>query len=261
MKNWKKTTKAPNYGIQRFLLVMLAGYAFFFTSLIWMGETTDLIEPTVFYESIAYLDQRISLTQWRYAPKQQRMQVILETSSTEVLPTRLSFEAMERTAGTLKTEVILQETDFVVLHICEIPENWREISIRISSGETDQTAKLYTNMEAVEQVDSVLEEQEAGYRIARLEAQVRYDDLQIEEREAQIEALQKENREIEKQISDIWEGIYPSEEEARKAQERLSRAQEQAAANQTRLEALQAEIGALEERTLQLKTRIQELEP
>ena len=59
------------------------------------------------------------------------MQVILEKENREILDEKLYFGAMERTKGELKVEAVQEEPDYIILRLEGIPEDWKEISLRV----------------------------------------------------------------------------------------------------------------------------------
>ena len=114
-----------------FLTVIVAGYFVFFTSKIWIPDSGTLKSATHYYQKLVYETYDIYLTQWRYDEKADRMQVIIELGNKEILDQKLEFEAVERSGGTLKMKVLYQDSEFVLLHIEEIPKTWKEISFRV----------------------------------------------------------------------------------------------------------------------------------
>ena len=108
-----------------FLTVIVAGYFVFFTSKIWIPDSGTLKSATHYYQKLVYAPYDIYLTQWRYDEKADRMQVIIELGNKEILDQKLEFEAVERSGGTLKMKVLYQDSEFVLLHIEEIPKTWK----------------------------------------------------------------------------------------------------------------------------------------
>ena len=162
--------------ISRILAVIVVGYFVFFTSKLWLPDSATLKSTTPYYQKLVYETYDIYLTQWRYDEKANRMQVIIELENKEVLDQKLDFEAVERNGGTLKIKVMYQDSEFVLLHIEEVPKAWKEISFRV--GKESKAARFYTNVNEIERGKVPVKVTENDCKKERLQAQITYDDVQ-----------------------------------------------------------------------------------
>ena len=199
----------------------------------------------------------IYLTQWRYDEKANRMQVIIELENKEVLDQKLDFEAVERNGGTLKIKVMYQDSEFVLLHIEEVPKAWKEISFRV--GKENKATRFYTNVNEIERGKVPVKVTENDCKKERLQAQITYDDAQIAEKEKKIKAYEVENEKLEKRITSLKEATYPSEEETQKAEDTILKAQNQIAVNQNQVAEKEKEIETIVQRTKNIQQQITEL--
>lgn len=240
-----------------FLTVIVAGYFVFFTSKIWIPDSGTLKSATHYYQKLVYETYDIYLTQWRYDEKADRMQVIIELGNKEILDQKLEFEAVERSGGTLKMKVLYQDSEFVLLHIEEIPKTWKEISFRV--GKESKAARFYTNVNEIERGKVPVKVTEKDCKKERLQAQITYDDVQIAEREKKIKSYKAENERLNKRITSLKEATYPSEEETQKAEDTILKAQNQIAVNQNQVAEIEKEIETIVQRTKNIQQQITEL--
>lgn len=240
-----------------FLAVIVVGYFVFFTSKLWLPDSATLKNATPYYQKLVYETYDIYLTQWRYDEKANRMQVIIELENKEVLDQKLDFEAVERNSGTLKIKVMYQDSEFVLLHIEEIPKAWKEISFRV--GKESKAARFYTNVNEIERGNAPVKVAENDCKKERLQAQITYDDVQIAEKEKKIKAYEVENEKLEKRITSLKGATYPSEEETQKAEDTILKAKNQIVVNQNQVAEIEKEIETIVKRTKNIQQQITEL--
>lgn len=251
-----KTRGTKSIGSSILIAGIIFGYLIFFSSRFWMPDNSELVEATQLYESNTIDSYNIYLTEWVYSESDAAMEIIVENSTNDLLADRLTYEAVERNSGELHMSVVNGMSEYAVLRIEDIPDNWQEISLRIQEEGSTNTLRLYTNCEEVERVSSLPEKSQADYQIDRLEAQIGYDDFQITQLEEEVTALASENRNLTNRISELETAIYPTQEEADNAKELADRAREQIAANAETIEIRQGEISEIEERTEQIREQI-----
>lgn len=248
--------KNRNTGSIVLLTFILCGYLFFFTSRIWIPDPGELVEATPLYEPQAFSSRQVYLTAWDYSERDRTMEVIVEVESTDLIETELKYEAVERTAGELPIDAVIDQSNHKVFRITDLPENWKEISLRLIEGDGEQILRLYTNADTVEHVGSLPEKDQAGYEADRLQGQIDYDTYRISVRQEEIGDLQKENGEMEQRIAELEQAQYPTKEEASEAADTVDRARSAIQANEDRISELKAEIDDLEMRSVQIRDQI-----
>lgn len=256
----KRRNRNPNFSSQLYLKVLIVGYVFFLTSKIWMPGGADLIEATAYYSSTICGSETLNLTKWEYSESQDEMLVVLERSSQDVLGSSPQFTAKERTYGEQQIETVIEDPDYLVLKLTKIPKGWKEVSIHVEgSGESSKTeARIYTNKEAVARVKNIPNTLE-GYQIARLEAQVDYDDTQMGTKREKLEKLEAEIKELNQIISQLEGQDYPTEEEAQSSKERIDQARAKISTDEAQIEQTQKEAEELRIRTENLQQQIRDL--
>lgn len=250
--------KGKNAGNRILLSVIVMGYVFFLTSEFWLPDVKELIAATPLYEKQTMGDYSVYLTKWEYAEKTQTMEIIVEMEMTNLLAPRLECEAVERTAGELQTNTVVDDREYQIIQIVEIPENWKEISLHLINDKGEHLS-LYTNAEAVKKVDALPGKDEKGYLSDRIRGQIDYDSYRIEKKEQEISELALENRTLESGIDEMASKKYPTQEEADKAAELIRSAEKKCETNESTIEKRRTEIAELEVRTEELQKQLEEL--
>lgn len=247
----------PNAPNRIFLYLFTAGYALFFTSPIWFPESEDLIPATPYYKRETYENYQMYLTEWEYAAMEGTMEIILELENNEVLDQKLLFTAVERTKGDLEIKPVLEESEYVVLRLENVPTNWKEISLRAGKKGDQNPVKFYTNVREVKETKTLPKQEKKSYQIERLQAQIAYDDAEILKKEKEIGSLKKENERLDQKMEELQEGSYLSEEEVRKAEETITKARNQKKLNEDTIYALTEKIKSLTERSKKILEQIE----
>ena len=235
------------------LAILVGGYLFFFSSQIWMPSSNEYVEPTKLYEVQILEEQQIYVTRWEYSEREKAMQIALELESKSLIDQKLSFEAVERSAGELKVTAVIEQADHIVFYIEDLPDKWKEVSLRVWGEDQDSMIRLYTNIDDVVRADDDLPGRDTvRCEVYRLEGQMEYDTYRISEREEEIASLEEENESLQKRISDLKSAKYPTEEEAQEAGDTVSRAESRIESNNTEIENLRGEIGQLEQEAVSI---------
>ena len=155
---------------------------------------------------------------------------------------------------------MLDEPDYLILRIENIPENWKEISLRVGNTENeDSMKKFYTNVNRVEETKKLALKDEKGYLMDRLLAQKRQADQELEEIQKKITKLLQENEDLSKKEEEIKAKTYLTQAEQKKGEETLIRAENQILINQETIEHLEEEAVEKENDIDSLKMKIDEL--
>lgn len=255
----KRIKRDINFGNKILLYFLIGGYLFFISSSVWMPDFRELIDATPYYEVQAMADHEIYLTKWVFSEEDQAMEIITEIETKDLIAAGLEYEAIERTQGELKVQAVLETTDYMIFRITGIPEGWREISLRLTEKESGDVLRLYTNLDMVERISDLPEKDQKGYEADRLEAQIGYDNFQIQEEELKIEKLRDENIELEKRIAELEASTYPTQEEAEEAGNTVAKAQDTVSANEADIEDRAGRIEELKVRSKKIQEQIEAL--
>lgn len=258
MEQLKEIRQNKNFGNVLLFTVIAAGYLFFLTSRIWLSDAGELIGPTPFYEKQILEKYSVYLTKWDYAEKQDEMEIVVEVETNDLLAVGLKCKVLERTFGELDAEVVLGDTDYMVIRIQNVPKKWKEISLHLED-ENKKTVNLYTNRLKVDQVKALKSKDRTGYQCDRLKGQIGYDAYQIRQKESEISRLTEENSRLSKRVEELNNGRYPTQKEADDAADIMETAKSRIESNGKTIEKRQEEISELNTRSEELEKQIREL--
>ena len=206
----------------------------------------------------------VYLSQWTYSVKDRAMEVIIEIEAKDLVSEGIEFEAVDRTAGKLPIKAVTEHTDYLVLRITDVPEKWKEISIRLwekgqKKEQGEKLLRLYTNIDKVNKVAKLPQKEAIDYDIDRLKAQITYDSYRISEHQEKIDELIEENIKLEKRIKELETANYTSEEEAEKAEKTVENAESKIVSNANTVTEKTKMIEELKNRSKELQRQINQL--
>lgn len=253
----QKERKKKNALLNMFLFIYAFGYLIFLTSNSWYPTHSDMVEATEFYKEYQWNDRKVILDDWDYSENQQLMEIKIEIQNTSFDGVdKYEYEALDRKKGYFEVKPVLEDEDYVVLHIIGVNKNWSEISLRISmpekkeKGSTEISAlKLYTNVEKVNTVQKIKDKSENQYYAERINEKIQnYEDI--------ISELTEENLEYQSKIKQAKENIsrldsekeYQTEKEIKETEEQISKAKMEIETMQTDVNANNEEIEEYQER-------------
>lgn len=200
----------------RYLLTLVAiivvGYAFFLSSKLWMPPDEASVPATEIGHQVEANERRVSIVSWVYDEEQREMEVMIDITNMSVDGiNRYRWSAMEINSGRLQVEVIMEDNDFVVLHILKIPRRFEEISLRMGINSEDEVKReelfndirLYATKDSVSRTEIKSDMTETEYRIAACDAKIDNFNIQIEETQALIENERHTISEAENTINNL----------------------------------------------------------
>ena len=184
----------------RYLLTLVAfivvGYTFFLSSKLWMPPDEASVPATEIGYQVEANERRVSIVSWVYDEERREMEVMIDITNMSVDGiNRYRWSAMEINSGRLQVEVIMEDNDFVVLHILKIPRRFEEISLRMGINSEDEVKReelfndirLYATKDSVSYAEIKSDMTETDYRIAACDAKIANFNIQIEETQALVE--------------------------------------------------------------------------
>lgn len=213
-----KERSRARYNRYMYMLIsfFIVGYGFFFSTKLWHLDKNDVVQATKIGTVKNWEKREVQLISWKYSNNEKVMEIqlaIKDTSYDGINDYKIT--ALDRNKGYLDTKVVLNEEDFFVVQITNLPRNWSQISLRINKAtEEESPCKFYTNKFNVETVDTLPNLTANEYMIARLDSLINsYND--------EIETLQKDIKEQERIIENCNADIqkYKDEEEFQTEQE------------------------------------------
>lgn len=244
-----------------FIFLFIGGYIFFFTSKIWMPTAGDATMLTKIGSSVNWNDREMKLLRWQYSPDQKLMEVELAVNNKKFDGiNNYKYEAVESNGTVLKTNVIIEDPDWIIVQIEGVSKKFSEVSFRIMTTEEDaniETLKLYTNTNDVSRVDKLEVRTRNGYLVTRYEEEItnyqnEIDDLttQVSENESQIKEIKKEIKRL------LSKKDYETEEEKTETNILINEARSSMKNLQSKNDANETQISEYQERISNLQEKI-----
>lgn len=128
---------------------------------------------------------------------------------------KYKFSAMDLKENKLKCDVMIEEEDWIVLRISDIPKRWSDVSLRMEMPDgTGDRLKLYTNVVDVERVTELKSMDKNGYKTQKFNIEISNMQKEVESDNKQIDKLNNEIAEVQKEIERInKEKIYQTDKE------------------------------------------------
>lgn len=242
-----------------FTIFAVTGYVLFLTSKLWFPAPSDLVKATPMYEKYKINTYDMYLTRWDCATKDGVMEVIIEMENSDILDTKFSYAAVERTAGDLKVETVVEDPSYVILRITDLKTNWREVSLRVKHKD-EETIKFYTNREEVRHANSLEKKTKVAYESERFTDQIAYNQSLVKKNEKAIVSCQKENKKLEAKIKSVEEMEYLTEDQIEKNKDILAKAQAKINSNEDEIEKLNQDTEKLNEKNEKIREQIKALQ-
>lgn len=236
-------------------IFFFGGYAFFLTSTWWMPPNDQGRVKTELNQELNWLDKRkVTLIRWDYSENQRLMEIEMEINN-------LSFDgvntykyaAVERNKGNLQVKTILEEPDWIILQLTDVPKKFSDIAVQITNPDNGDFFSVYTNMQEVDRVEQISEKDRNGYLQLKYEHQIQaYEEknksLQksaIEEEKAIKEITEEKNNlekkaeyQTERQKQETANAILDAESKIQESKNKITEYKEEAQENQNRIEIL-----------------------
>lgn len=254
------------YFISVFVLFTV-GYLVFFTSNYWMPVTSSATAFTVPGREQSWNGKGITLIRWDYCEENQVMEVELDVRNLAYDgQNKYQFTAQARGGSQIRVTPIIEDGDWIILHLTDLPKRWSEILLRMDQeAYNDQTAgalKLFTNIKDVHRVGKIETKDWAGYRKQRFENQIALSRDQIEECQQEITAKQKKIQEIESEMIRLDETKkYQTADEQVQTDQSIETARKEIAKKEEEILDLQEEIRQLTEKVSLIQKQMEEVLP
>lgn len=253
-------------GNLRFILILFlftGGYLFFFTSNAWMpaGSSANALTPPG--QETEWNGRTVSVTRWDYCETSGTMEVELDIRNTSYDGRNIyEYSALEKLGGKLSVGVILEEEDWVILQITDLPKRWSEVSLRMDMKEQVENMgllKLYTNVNDVNRVSSIEERDRDGYLKVRFETKIQTYQNTIENLQAEIQNLENEKQEIRRETARLQEGRqYQTLEQQRATDQAVAEAESKYISAEAEIAQKQTEITEMNERIALTRKQMEE---
>ena len=242
--------------------IILCGYLFFFTSRWWMPVGSNVSYHTALGTTQNWNDREITLIRWDYCEKDRSMEIELDIQnhSFDGINTYVA-SAADINEGYIDIEKIVEEPDWVIIKLSNLPKRWSEISLRLGMSEEDNDpCKVYTNIVKVNQVDKLGKNSISEYRIQRFNIEIENYNQEISQKEQNIEKIKKTNENIQQEILRLEENKkYETEQQIASTDEVINSARTQLNLNNESITENEKDITEIEQRIGKIQKQIEEL--
>lgn len=251
---WNRRSKSK--GLVVLLAVFLGGYAFFFSSNLWMPPSGNATKQSPLNREMEWEGRMVTLLRWEYAKDEHKMEVELaiENMSFDGI-TAYTYYALDSSNRKLKVTPVLEDSDYVVLQLTGISSRWSEVSLRIelpeNAGGTEEasTLRLYTNVVDVQTVEKLPVLTRKGYLMKRLEEQVAHYEEEIKVLWQEIQSQGEYQENCEEEIQRLTGNKkYQTEEEIAETDRLIQTARQKTEASKESVHQLEKSIAELQEK-------------
>lgn len=244
--------KSGNHFLIGFFLVFMFGYLFFFTSNLWLPPSYEGIQITPIGREFTENGRSICIQRWTYCKEEKTQEIILEISNKALdADETYDWSIRDRNLGAFDIEVIVEQKDFVVLHVKKVHNRWTEVSLRMDvAGSGDfETVKMYASKKSVTKADSIRSYSENEYRKQICNEKIKAYEKEIDTRITAVAAEEEIIKNAGVHIEELKKKqTYETTEEKEKSFQDISELNNSIAAAKQEKERLQGEIREYQEK-------------
>lgn len=242
-----------------YIVIFLTGYMFFFGTKELYEKNEITITPTAINQEIEYQNRTFKIFRWEYSVEEHRCEIELDILNKNYDGNdRYLLQAVDRQKGELPVEQIISEPTRMIIQVNEIPEDFAEISLRITpEGSTEAPLKLYATKNSVKKANELPKRSEKEYQDLRIEHQIVYYGEQIKECEEEIMEYQKTMENCDTQISELQgKKVYQTSEEQEETDILIQQAEEKKVESDTQIQIMNEKISQIEDAISQLQEKL-----
>lgn len=251
MKSYSLKKKKGNLPLFLVVFFFVGGYLFFFSSNYWMPSNLSAKLQTELKENINWGERTLQIRRWDYCEADEVMEVELDvTNHSYDGKNHYYYSALSRSGKKLTVETVVEDSDWVVLRIIGVNKDFGEISLRVAQNEMEEnTLHLYTNVNAVNRVDSLVKRERIGYQILRLESDKAAYKKKNNSYEKEIRGLQEKNTRMQEEIDHLQSKTsYQTEEQLQETDDQIKEIQSSMKENEDSILSLTEKINENKER-------------
>ena len=188
------------------LVICIFIYALFFTSNLYIKNTGNFV-VTPIGEVKTLGSKNISISKWEYSKSQGLMEIAIDIKDREYSDKNtFAFSAVTKPESSLKINIIIEESDFIVVHIENIPKDFTEISFRMKFEDPNETEviRFYSNINEIKIADNITAKTKVQYFIdslmnanLELEKNILQFNEEIDELENRIISINQNSEKLE----------------------------------------------------------------
>lgn len=223
----RKLKKRNKRYFQRIMIALIAFYAICLTSKMWMKNNYKNIDITPIGSVVSQNNREVTLISWSYCRDERKMEVLLGISNTAYDGNdTYEWSAEDKDAGSLKVTPIIEERNFVVLQLTDLPSRITVISLRMDQSKIQdfETIRLYAapdrNMKSVTDIKVKSKEE---YQIQQIQSEIELADLTISDLEEEIRKNKSTIRNLNTAIKDAESDLqYQTSSEMESTNQKIS---------------------------------------
>lgn len=245
---YKLYNKKHNVSMMLGIIFIILLYVFFFMSPSIFHKPSD-VEYTNLGQKVSLGDERvIEIEFWKYSPNQNLMEVQLNVENNAYdgndyynYTSFVNFQAESKGKEQLPIEIKLQQINFVVLWIHDVPQDYNSCSLNVYMKNDESVyASVFTNYEKVKKVNKIKSMTETDYQIEKIKRDIKALKKQINKNNNKIVKINKEISNIEKHINELKKNeIYQSESEIEISEDQIDSYNSQIEERNSRIALLQ----------------------
>lgn len=263
---WSRSSKTVLMYV--ILIVIIIGYVFFFTSPLWVSEKMAAEDPTEIGTAQTFGEdgeKSFTIDTWRYSPSQNLMEIKFKVANNAFDGKDLyNFTVGYQGAKNYSTpgiEQMVQDPDYVVLIVRNIPTEWTSICVSLYyAGQNVENAEpllnFYASSDSISRVSHIQILSSNGYRAALVDERISALNKKKASLQKSIDANNKKSAAMDKSMEEITERMTLDTDEEKENDESAisdikSQQGELKAANDQakgQIAALNKEIGQLEKK-------------
>lgn len=257
---WKKIKGNIQFIVP--VTIILFGYIFFFTSNYWMPIGSNVSYFTKPGYKQEWNNREITLIRWDYCEQDQSMEIELDIQNNSFDGiNKYIVSATDMNEGYIDIAKVVEEPDWIIVKLSNVPKRWSEISLRLMMNEEDEDpCKVYTNIKKVKHVKTLGQKDITGYRINRF-------NLEIENYQNEIKNIEEEKDKINKSTQNITEEInrlleqekFQTDQQKEETDSVINNARSQINSNNETIQGLEVKIAEINRRIEKTKEKIKEL--
>ena len=223
----RKLKKRNKRYFQRIMIALIAFYAICLTSKMWMKNNYKNIDITPIGSVVSQNNREVTLISWSYCRDERKMEVLLGISNTAYDGNdTYEWSAEDKDAGSLKVTPIIEERNFVVLQLTDLPSRITVISLRMDQSKIQdfETIRLYAasdrNMKSFADIKVKSKEE---YQIQQIQSEIELANLSISDLEEEIRKNKSTIRNLNTAINDAESDLqYQTSSEMESTNQKIS---------------------------------------
>lgn len=223
----RKLKKRNKRYFQRIMIALIAFYAICLTSKMWLKNNYKNIDITPIGSVVSQNNREVTLISWSYCRDERKMEVLLGISNTAYDGNdTYEWSAEDKDAGSLKVTPIIEERNFVVLQLTDLPSRITVISLRMDQSKIQdfETIRLYAapdrNMKSVTDIKVKSKEE---YQTQQIQSEIELANETISDLEEEIRKNKSTIRNLNTAIKDAESDLqYQTSSEMESTNQKIS---------------------------------------